>query len=98
MRLHHKGDRAKLGLVTVVAVVVGLAGATGANAAPGDNLRNAGKCLGGGWRSLHPSANRSFSGPLSCVIFALRGGIFVATPVLVPVPVPDPVPVVVPGF
>ncbi len=86
MRSHLKGGRAKLGLVTILAFVVGLVGSTGASAAPGDNLRNAGKCLRG-WHSLQTSTGRPFSGPISCVIYALRGGTFGVTTV----PVPDPV-------
>jgi hypothetical protein len=89
MQLHHIGGRAKLGLVTVLALVVGLVGSTGASAAPGDNLRNAGKCLRGGWHSLQTSTGRSFNGPLGCVIYALRGGTFGA-PVLTPPPPPGP--------
>ena len=81
MRSHHKGG-AKVGLATVLALVVGLAGASGASAAPGDNFRNAAKCLHHGWQTLHTSSGASFSGPLTCVIYALRGGTFgvVATP------------------
>jgi hypothetical protein len=80
MRSHHHGG-AKLGVATALALVVGLAGVSGASAAPGDNLRNAGKCLqNGGWQTLHTTSGRSFPGPLSCVIYALRGGTFVTDP------------------
>ena len=95
MRLHLNGGRTKLGLVTVLAFVVGLVGSTGASAAPGDNLRNAGKCLRGGWQSLQTSTGRSFGGPISCVIYALRGGTFGVVvlppppPVLPPPPPPE---------
>ena len=88
MRLHHTGGRAKLGLVTVLALVVGLVGATGASAAPGDNLRNAAKCLRG-WQSLKMSNQRSFTGPLGCVIYVLRGGSFYVAPSTTD-PVPNP--------
>jgi hypothetical protein len=92
MRLHLNGGRAKLGLVIILAFVVGLVGSTGASAAPGDNLRNAGKCLRGrGWYSLQTSTGRSFGGPISCVIYALRGGTFGV------VTVPDPGPVTPPS-
>ena len=75
MRSHHNGG-AKLGLATALALVVGLAGASGASAAPGDNFRNAGKCLQNGWQTLHTTSGRSFPGPISCIIYALRGGTF----------------------
>ena len=75
-RFHHNGGRAKLGLATALALVAGLAGATSATAAPGDNVTNARKCLRGGWQSLQTSTGRPFGGPISCVIYALRGGIF----------------------
>ena len=89
MRLHHTGDRAKLGLATVLALVVGLVGATSASAAPGDNLRNAAKCLRG-WHTLRPTSQQPFTGPLSCILYALRGGVFVVAPQPNPVPNPDP--------
>ncbi len=85
MRLHHTRGRAKLGLVTVLTLVVGLVGANSATAAPGDNLRNAAKCLRG-WHTLKPSSQQSFPGRLSCIIFALRGGTFFVAPL----PDPDP--------
>ncbi len=78
MRLHHTGDRARLGLATILALVVGLVGATSASAAPGDNLRNAAKCLRG-WHTLRPTSQQPFAGPLSCIVYALRGGAFVVT-------------------
>jgi hypothetical protein len=81
MRLLQSGGRARLGLATVLALAVGLVGVTGASAAPGDNLRNAGTCLRGGWHTLKTSNGRSFNGPIGCVIYALRGGVFgVAAP------------------
>jgi hypothetical protein len=76
MQLHHNGGRAKLGLVTFLALVVGLVGSTSATAAPRDNVANAGKCLWGGWRSLQPSPGTSFNRLAGCLIFALRGGTF----------------------
>jgi len=76
MRSHHNGGGAKLGLATVLALVAGLVGVSAASAAPGDNLRNAGKCMHNGWQTLHTSNGRPFPGPLSCVIYALRGGTF----------------------
>jgi hypothetical protein len=95
MQLHHARGRAKLGLATVLAVGIGLASITSASAAPGDNLRNARQCLRGGWHSLQTSSGRSFRGPISCVLYAFRGGTLVAvgsTPAPGPVPDPDPVP------
>ena len=80
MRMHHNGGRARLGLATVLALAVGLAGSTGATAAPFDNLTNARKCLRGGWQSLHPSSSRSFRSLAGCLIFALRGGTFYVAP------------------
>ena len=76
--MHHNGGRAKLGLVTVIAVVVGLVGSASATAAPRDNVANAGKCLWGGWRSLQPGPGpgTSFNRLASCLVFALRGGTF----------------------
>ena len=76
MQMHHNGGRARLGLVTVLALVVGLVGSTSATAAPRDNVTNAGKCLWGGWRSLQPSPDTSFNRLAGCLIFALRGGTF----------------------
>ncbi len=76
MQSHHNGGRAKLGLVTFLALVVGLVGSTSATAAPRDNVANAGKCLWGGWRSLQPSPGTSFNRLAGCLIFALRGGTF----------------------
>jgi hypothetical protein len=82
MRSHHTGG-ARLALATGLALVVGLAGVSGASAAPGDNLRNAAKCLRGGWQTLQTSTGRSFNGPFTCVIYALSGrafGVTVTTP------------------
>ena len=76
MQVHHNGGRARPGLVTVLALVVVLVGSTSATAAPRDNVANAGKCLWGGWRSLQPSPDTSFTRLAGCLIFALRGGTF----------------------
>lgn len=81
MRVHHHGGRARLGLATVLALVVGLVGSASATAAPSDNVWNARKCLRGGWQALQPNADRSFRSLAGCLIFALRGGTFyVAAP------------------
>ena len=98
MRLHLNGGRARLGLAIVLTLVFGLVGSTGASAAPGDNLRNAVKCLqrAGGWQSLQTSSGGSFRGPFSCVIYALRGGAFGGI-VLPPPPAPPPPPPPPPG-
>ncbi len=81
MQLHHNRGRARLGLATILAlVVVGLVGTSTASAAPGDNLRNAGKCLRGGWHTLQPSAGRSFTSLPACLVFALRGLTFYVEP------------------
>jgi len=80
MRKHHNGRRARLGLATVLVLAVGLAGSTGATAAPSDNVTNARKCLRGGWQSLRPSSGRSFRSLAGCLIFALRGGTFYVAP------------------
>ena len=77
---NHNGDRAKLALATVFALVVGLVGASSAAAAPGDNWRNASKCLRGGWQTMHPSAGRTFNSLPGCLIFALRGNTFYVEP------------------
>ena len=75
MRVNHKRGRATLGLVTVLAVVVSLVGATGAGAAPRVNFQNVSLCLqGGGWRSLQTSNGAQFRGPLACVFYVLGGG------------------------
>jgi hypothetical protein len=86
MRSHHNGGEAKLALATILAVAVGLVGASGASAAPGDNIRNAGKCLHGGWQTLQTSTGKNFNGPLGCVVYALSGRAFgaVVTPPVTP--------------
>jgi len=61
MRLHQNGGRAKLGLTTVIVLVLSLIGTTGASAAPRDNLKNAGMCLrGSGWRTLQINKGHEF--------------------------------------
>jgi hypothetical protein len=82
MRTNHNAGRAKLALATILTlVVVGLVGSSTASAAPGDNVRNASKCLWGRWHTLQPSAARMFTSLPACLIFALRGGTFyVASP------------------
>lgn len=92
MQSHHNGAGVKFGVATVLAAVVGLVGVSGASAAPGDNLRNAAKCLRG-WQSLHTINEAGFTGPLQCIVYALRGGKFsvgVTTPPPVPLPAPAP--------
>ena len=76
MDSYHHGNRGKFGLVAVMAVVVGLLGATGANAAPRDNFVNAAKCLRGGWHLQVKSNGDQFAGPVACLLYALRGNAF----------------------
>jgi len=80
MQHHNNGGRAKLGVATVLVLVVGLVGSASATAAPGNNVTNARSCLWGGWRSLHPNATSSFNSLPACLIFALRGGTFYVAP------------------
>lgn len=79
MRLLGIGTRIRVALVTAVVLVVGLVSATSGSAAPRDNLLNARQCLRGGWHSLQTSSGRAFYGPLHCVVYALRGGVFGTT-------------------
>ena len=76
MRLLGIGNRFRVGLVTVVVVVVGLVSATSGVAAPRDNVLNARQCLRGGWHTLQTTNGRSFRGPFDCIVYALRGGAF----------------------
>lgn len=94
MRSEAIGARLRVGLVTVVVLVVGLVPATSGSAAPRDNLLNARKCLRGGWHTLQTTSGRSFRGPFGCIVYALRGGVFgVVTPPSEEVPPPPPPPV-----
>jgi hypothetical protein len=77
MQKLHDGGRARLGLVTVLAVAVGLVASAGASAAPGDNVRAARLCLRGGWQTFQTSTAQQFRGPVGCIIYALRGGTLV---------------------
>lgn len=88
MRLLGIGNRLRIGLVTAVAVVVGLVSTTSGVAAPRDNILNARQCLRGGWLTLHTSSDRAFRGPFDCILYALRGGTFGA--VTTPPPPPPP--------
>ena len=94
MRLLGIGNRLRVGLVTVVVVVVGLVSATSGVAAPRDNVRNAALCVrAGGWHTLQTSTGRSFRGPFDCILYALRGGAFgTVTPPAEEVPPPPPAP------
>ena len=77
MRLLGIGNRLRVGLVTVVVLVVGLVSATSGAAAPRDNIRNAALCLrAGGWHTLQTTNLRLFRGPFDCIVYALRGGAF----------------------
>jgi len=83
----------RVGLVTVVVVVVGLVSATSGVAAPRDNVLNARQCLRGGWHTLQTAGGRSFRGPFDCIVYALRGGAFgTVTPPAEEVPPPPPAP------
>ncbi len=92
MRLLGIGNRLRVGLVTVVVVVVGLVSATSGAAAPRDNIRNATLCVrAGGWHTLQTANGRSFRGPFDCIVYALRGGAFgTVAPPTEEVPPPPP--------
>ena len=81
MRHNHNGGRAKLAFATLLTLVaISLVGSSTASATPADNLRNAAKCLFGGWQTLHPAAGRTFPNLPACLIFALRGSTFYVEP------------------
>jgi hypothetical protein len=80
MQMAHNGRHAKLVLATVIALVVGLVGTTGATAAPPDRVTNARKCLWGGWQKVQPSETVKFPSLVGCLIFALRGNQFYVAP------------------
>ena len=77
MRLLGIGNRLRVGLVTVVVLVVGLVSATSGAAAPRDNIQMPRSASGpaAGTPCRRPTCGRS-AVQFDCIVYALRGGVF----------------------